>query len=45
MFRIPDLYFEADQTAMLAGRLDHILKRIRKGRPRDDGRRRRKKSC
>ena len=35
MFRIPDLYFEADQTAMLAGRLDHILKRIRKGRPRD----------
>jgi ribosome-binding factor A len=35
MFRIPELYFEADQTAMLAGRLDHILKRIRKGRPRD----------
>lgn len=35
MFRIPDLHFEADRTAMLAGRLDHILKRIRKGRPRD----------
>jgi ribosome-binding factor A len=35
MFRIPELYFEADQTAMLSGRLDHILKRIRKGRPRD----------
>jgi ribosome-binding factor A len=35
IFRIPELYFEADQTAMLSGRLDHIMKRIRKGRPRD----------
>src|ERR1700688_3697322 len=27
MYRIPDLYFEADPTAMLGPRLDHILKR------------------
>lgn len=35
MFRIPELYFEPDSTAMLGDRLQHLLKRIRKGRPRD----------
>jgi ribosome-binding factor A len=37
MFRIPDLYFEADATAMMGERLQHILRRIKKGRPRDAG--------
>lgn len=36
MYRIPELYFEADATAMLGGRLQHLFKRIRKGRPRED---------
>jgi ribosome-binding factor A len=35
LFRLPDLHFEADATAMLGGRLEHLLKRIKKGRPRD----------
>jgi ribosome-binding factor A len=35
MYRIPDLYFEADATAMMGDRLQHILRRIKKGRPRD----------
>lgn len=37
MYRIPDLHFEVDEAAMLGGRLDHLLKRIRKGRPRESG--------
>lgn len=37
MYRIPDLNFEADSTAMLGDRLQHLLKRIRKGRPRETG--------
>lgn len=37
MFRIPDIYFELDTTAMLGGRLEHLMKRIKKGRPREDG--------
>ncbi|MBV8819610.1 MAG: 30S ribosome-binding factor RbfA [Acidobacteriaceae bacterium] len=35
MYRIPDLHFEADSTAMLGDRLPHLLRRIKKGRPRD----------
>ena len=35
MYRIPDLYFEEDTTAMLGDRLQHLLKRIKKGRPRE----------
>jgi ribosome-binding factor A len=35
MYRIPDLYFETDSATMLGDRLQHLLKRIRKGRPRD----------
>ena len=36
MYRIPDLYFEEDSAAMLGGRLQHHLKRIKKGRPREE---------
>lgn len=35
LFRIPELHFEADPLAESGDRLDHLLKRIRKGRPRD----------
>jgi len=35
MFRCPDLYFEADVSPGLAARLENILKRVKKGRPRD----------
>jgi hypothetical protein len=34
LVRIPDLRFESDST-IEPGRIDHLLKRIRKGRPRD----------
>lgn len=34
LFRIPDLRFEAD-TSIPGNRVDQLLKRIRKGRPRD----------
>jgi len=35
LFRIPDLHFEADIASELGGRMDHLLKRVRKGRPRE----------
>lgn len=35
MFRIPDLYFEADVSAGLTAKMEHLLKRVKKGRPRD----------
>jgi ribosome-binding factor A len=35
MYRIPELHFETDVSAP-AGRVDHLLKRIRRGRPRDE---------
>jgi ribosome-binding factor A len=35
LFRIPELHFEADISLAGDGRLDHLLKRIRRGRPRD----------
>lgn len=35
MFRLPDLRFEADVHAELGGKLDFLMRRIRKGRPRD----------
>jgi ribosome-binding factor A len=37
MYRIPELHFEAGLGAANGGRLEHLLKRIRKGRPRDVG--------
>lgn len=33
MYRIPDLRFEPDMSPNLAGRMEQLLKRIRKGRP------------
>jgi ribosome-binding factor A len=35
LFRIPELHFEADVATELGGRMDNLLKRIKKGRPRD----------
>lgn len=35
LFRVPELHFEADVATELGGRVDHLLKRIKKGRPRE----------
>jgi ribosome-binding factor A len=35
LFRVPELHFEADIATELGGRMDHLLKRVKKGRPRD----------
>jgi len=35
LFRVPELHFEADIGTQLGPRMEHLLKRIRKGRPRD----------
>ena len=35
MFRVPEFHFESDLNAELAGRLDQLMKRIKRGRPRD----------
>lgn len=35
LFRVPELHFEADVSTALGGRMDHLLKRIQKGRPRE----------
>lgn len=35
VYRIPELHFEADVASELGNRMQHLLKRIRKGRPRD----------
>jgi len=36
LFRVPELHFEADIYSGVNGRMGHILKRIRRGRPRDE---------
>jgi ribosome-binding factor A len=36
LFRVPELHFETDATSNGNGRMDHLLKRIRRGRPRDE---------
>jgi ribosome-binding factor A len=36
LFRVPDLHFEAAISAELAPRLGHLMKRIKKGRPRTE---------
>lgn len=38
LFRVPELHFEADAAANASGRMDQLLKRIRRGRPRDEER-------
>ena len=35
LFRVPELHFEADVSLAADGRLEHLLKRVRRGRPRD----------
>jgi ribosome-binding factor A len=35
LFRVPELHFEADVSPGLSGRVDHLLKRVRRGRPRE----------
>jgi ribosome-binding factor A len=35
LFRVPELHFETDIATELGGRMDQLLKRIKKGRPRE----------
>ena len=35
LYRIPDLYFASDLSTGLTTRVESLLKRVRKGRPRD----------
>jgi len=35
MYRVPEIHFESDVNAELAGRLEKLRKRIKRGRPRD----------
>ncbi|MBV8867325.1 MAG: 30S ribosome-binding factor RbfA [Acidobacteriaceae bacterium] len=35
LYRVPELHFEADVTLSADARMDHLLKRVRRGRPRD----------
>lgn len=35
LYRVPELHFEADVVAGVTGRMEHLLKRVRRGRPRD----------
>ncbi|MDQ2711356.1 MAG: 30S ribosome-binding factor RbfA [Acidobacteriota bacterium] len=37
LYRVPDLHFEADVSMDAQTRLEHLLKRVRRGRPRDEG--------
>ena len=36
LFRVPELHFEADVVLGAGDRMGHLLKRIRRGRPRDE---------
>jgi ribosome-binding factor A len=35
LFRLPELHFEANLTPGLNSRMDYLLRKVRKGRPRD----------
>jgi ribosome-binding factor A len=35
LYRVPELHFEADLSPGLNGRVEHLLKRVRRGRPRE----------
>ncbi len=35
LFRVPELHFEPDIATELGGRMEQLLKRIKKGRPRE----------
>ena len=36
LFRVPELHFESDATSNGNSRMEHLLKRMRRGRPRDE---------
>ena len=36
LYRVPELHFEADVSSVVTGKMEHLLKRIRRGRPRDE---------
>ena len=38
LYRVPEIHFEADVLSGVAGRMGHLLKRVRRGRPRDEER-------
>ena len=35
LFRVPELHFEADVSSAVTGKMENLLKRVRRGRPRD----------
>ena len=35
LFKVPDLHFEAAMDSGLTSRMEHLLKRVKKGRPRE----------
>ncbi len=35
LYKIPEMHFSADLSVTLTGRMEHLLKRVKKGRPRD----------
>lgn len=35
LYRVPELHFEPDVSSAVTGRMEHLLKRVRRGRPRD----------
>jgi ribosome-binding factor A len=35
LFRVPELHFSADLSVTLTSRMEHLLKRVKKGRPRE----------
>ena len=38
LYRVPELHFEADVLSPAGGRVEHLLKRVRRGRPRGEER-------
>jgi ribosome-binding factor A len=36
LFRIPELHFEPDVQSAVSGRMNQLIKRMRRGRPRDE---------
>lgn len=36
LYRVPELHFEADVSPGVAARMEHLLKRVRRGRPREE---------
>jgi ribosome-binding factor A len=35
LFRVPELHFETDATTQIGPKTEHLLRRVRKGRPRE----------